>query len=86
MVETQSLTHIDLLLADVRRAKGFYQRVFGLQEKFRDGPGMVFRRPPGTHGTITLQQSPEASRGTRSTDHFAFRRPTGANWTGRLRK
>lgn len=73
MVETQGLRHINLLIADVHRAKAFYERVFGLQELFRDGPGMVFLRPPGTRDTITLQQSPDASGGTGNIDHFGFR-------------
>ena len=73
MVKTQGLTHINLLVADVRRAKVFYERVFGLQELFWDGPGMVFLRPPGTHDTITLQQSPDASRRAGNIDHFGFR-------------
>ena len=34
MIETQGLTHINLLVADVQRAKDFYERVFGLQELF----------------------------------------------------
>ena len=73
MVETQGLTHINLLVADVHRAKAFYERVFGSQELFWDGPGMAFLRPPGTRDTITLQQSPDASRGTGNIDHFGFR-------------
>ena len=42
MVETQGLTHINLLVADVHRAKAFYERVFGLQELFlgRSGHGL----------------------------------------------
>jgi catechol 2,3-dioxygenase-like lactoylglutathione lyase family enzyme len=73
VIETQGLTHINLLVADVHRTKLFYERVFGLQEMFWDGPGMVFLRPPGTYGTITLQQSPGASRGPGNIDHFGFR-------------
>jgi catechol 2,3-dioxygenase-like lactoylglutathione lyase family enzyme len=73
VVETQGLTHINLLVADVHRAKAFYERVFGSQELFWDGPDMVFLRPPGTRDTITLQQSPDASRGTGNIDHFGFR-------------
>ena len=44
VVETQGLTHINLLVADVHRAKAFYERVFGSQELFWDGPDMVFLR------------------------------------------
>jgi catechol 2,3-dioxygenase-like lactoylglutathione lyase family enzyme len=86
MVETQGLTHINLLVADVHRAKTFYERVFGLQELFWDGPGMVFLRPPGTQDTITLQQSPNASRGPGTSTISGSVWPSGANWTGRLRK
>ena len=73
MVETQGLKHINLLVSDVHPANAFYQRVFGLEELFWEGPGMVFLRPPGSHDTITLQQSPAASRGTGNIDHFGFR-------------
>ena len=47
--------------------------MFGLQELSWDGPGMVFLRRPATLDTITLQQSPDASRGTGNIDHFGFR-------------
>jgi catechol 2,3-dioxygenase-like lactoylglutathione lyase family enzyme len=47
--------------------------VFGLQELFRDGPRIVFLRPPGTHDTITSQQHPDACRGTGNIEHFGFR-------------
>jgi catechol 2,3-dioxygenase-like lactoylglutathione lyase family enzyme len=73
MIETQGLTHINLLVADIHRAKAFYQAVFGLQEMFWDGPNLVFLRPPGTQDTITLQQSEEVARGAGNIDHFGFR-------------
>ena len=73
MIATQGLTHINLLVADVKRAKAFYETVFGLEEMFWDGPDLVFMRPPGTQDTITLQQSPNASRGPGNIDHFGFR-------------
>ena len=73
MIQTQGLTHINLLVADVHRAKAFYERVFGLQEMFWDGPDLVFLRPPGTEDTITLQQSANAPRAAGGIDHFGFR-------------
>ncbi len=73
MIATQGLTHINLLVADVHRAKAFYEKVFGLQVLFWDGPGLVFLRPPGTQDTITLQQSADAARGAGNIDHFGFR-------------
>jgi catechol 2,3-dioxygenase-like lactoylglutathione lyase family enzyme len=74
MIETQGLTHINLLVADVGRAKAFYETVFGLEETFREGPHLVFLRPPGTRDTITLQHSDEAAAlAPGYIDHFGFR-------------
>ena len=73
MIRTQGLTHINLLVADVARAKRFYETVFGLQELFWDGPGLVFLRPPGTADTITLQAGPEQAGVSGNIDHFGFR-------------
>jgi catechol 2,3-dioxygenase-like lactoylglutathione lyase family enzyme len=74
MIATQGLTHINLLVADVARARVFYETVFGLEEMFREGPGLVFMRPPGTRDTITLQQRADgAPSGAGGIDHFGFR-------------
>jgi catechol 2,3-dioxygenase-like lactoylglutathione lyase family enzyme len=73
MIRTQGLTHINLLVADVARAKRFYETVFGLQELFWDGPDLVFLRPPGTNDTITLQAGAERAGVTGNIDHFGFR-------------
>ena len=73
MIRTQGLTHINLLVADVQRAKAFYETVFGLEAMYWDGPDLVFMRPPGTRDTITLQQSEDAGRGPGNIDHFGFR-------------
>jgi catechol 2,3-dioxygenase-like lactoylglutathione lyase family enzyme len=73
MIATQGLTHINLLVADVARAKTFYETVFGFEELFWDGPDLVFLRPPGTNDTITLQRSPDGAIGRGGVDHFGFR-------------
>jgi catechol 2,3-dioxygenase-like lactoylglutathione lyase family enzyme len=73
MIQTQGLTHINLLVADVHRAKAFYQTVFGFEELFWDGTALVFLRPPGTNDTITLQEGPEGSGVAGNIDHFGFR-------------
>lgn len=73
MIETQGLTHINLLVGDVGRAKAFYEAVFGLQDLFRDGPDLVFLRPPGTQDTITLQRREGAPVGLGDIDHFGLR-------------
>jgi catechol 2,3-dioxygenase-like lactoylglutathione lyase family enzyme len=73
MIQTEGLTHINLLVADVQRAKRFYETVFGFEEMFWDGPKLVFLRPPGTRDTITLQEDPQAAAITGNIDHFGFR-------------
>jgi catechol 2,3-dioxygenase-like lactoylglutathione lyase family enzyme len=73
MTETQGLTHINLLVADIGRAKTFYETVFGFQEMFWDGPGLVFLRPPGTNDTITLQEDRKSTGITGNIDHFGLR-------------
>jgi len=73
MIETQGLTHINLLVVDIGRAKSFYETVFGFQEMFWDGPGLVFLRPPGTNDTITLQEDRGATEITGNIDHFGLR-------------
>jgi catechol 2,3-dioxygenase-like lactoylglutathione lyase family enzyme len=72
MIRTQGLTHINLLVADIGRAKTFYETVFGFQEMFWQGPALVFLRPPGTNDTVTLQERPEPGV-TGSIDHFGLR-------------
>ena len=41
MIRTQGLTHIHLVVRDLERSLGFYQRVFGLEELFREGRCMT---------------------------------------------
>jgi catechol 2,3-dioxygenase-like lactoylglutathione lyase family enzyme len=73
MIRTQGLTHINLLVADIGRAKRFYEQAFGLEEMFWDGPKLVFLRTPGASDTITLQEKPDQAGITGSIDHFGFR-------------
>jgi catechol 2,3-dioxygenase-like lactoylglutathione lyase family enzyme len=37
MIRTRGLTHIHLMVRDLDRSLTFYQRVFGLEERFREG-------------------------------------------------
>lgn len=77
MIKTQGLTHIHLVVADLDRSISFYQTVFGLEERFRDGPKMVFLNTPGTNDLITLNED-EAARQHAGVcagiSHFGFRR------------
>jgi catechol 2,3-dioxygenase len=72
------LTHIHLLVKDLERSLRFYRDVFGLEERFRDGPKMVFLRTPGCRDTITLSESDDVEERSRvgtlgGIDHFGFR-------------
>ena len=58
MIKTQGLTHIHLVVADLDRSLRFYQGVFGMEERFRDGPRMVFLNTPGSSDLITLNEDP----------------------------
>ena len=78
MIATEGLTHIHLLVSDLERSLRFYCDVFGLEERFRDGPRMVFLRTPGCRDTITLKECDEVAERARvgvsgGIDHFGFR-------------
>ncbi len=73
MIHTEGLTHLHLFVADLGRSLRFYREAFGLQEIFRDGPTMVFLRPPNTSDTITLNEVPEKAGAGGGIDHFGFR-------------
>jgi len=84
MLKTEGLTHLHLLVRDLERSLQFYTQVFGLQERFRDGPGMVFLRTPGRRDTITLNQSESPEEVLRTgkaggIDHFGFRLAEGTD-------
>ena len=76
MIRTQGLTHIHLVVRDVERSLRFYQSVFGMEERFRDGPSMVFLNTPGSQDLITLNEHPEEANlaGVNGgVAHFGFR-------------
>jgi metallothiol transferase len=76
MVATQGLTHIHLIVRDLERSLRFYMGVFGMKERFRDGPHMVFLNTPGSNDLITLNGDPSEAHlaGTGGgVGHFGFR-------------
>ncbi len=73
MIETEGLTHLHLFVADIDRSLRFYRDVFGLEEMFRDGPKMVFLRPPTSSNTVTLNEVPEKAGKAGGVGHFGFR-------------
>jgi catechol 2,3-dioxygenase-like lactoylglutathione lyase family enzyme len=76
MIRTQGLTHIHLVVRDLERAVTFYQRAFGLEERFREGSHMVFLGTPEGQDLITLNQAPqqaELAGVNGGVEHFGFR-------------
>jgi catechol 2,3-dioxygenase-like lactoylglutathione lyase family enzyme len=76
MIRTQGLTHIHLVVRDLERSLRFYKGVFGMEERFRDGPDMVFLNTPGSQDLITLNADPGGARlaGVNGgVAHFGFR-------------
>jgi catechol 2,3-dioxygenase-like lactoylglutathione lyase family enzyme len=74
MIKTLGLTHLHLMVKDVKRSLDFYQKVFGLEVKFWAYDGLVFLNTPGANDLIALHQAPEdqptgASGGI---THFGF--------------
>ena len=47
MIKTRGLTHIHLMVNDIQRSLGFYKTVFGMEERFWAGDGMVFLNTAG---------------------------------------
>lgn len=76
MIATQGLSHIHLMVRDLDRSIAFYKRVFGLEERFREGRHMVFLNTPGSQDLITLNEDPHegAVAGVNGgVNHFGFR-------------
>jgi catechol 2,3-dioxygenase-like lactoylglutathione lyase family enzyme len=77
-IRTEGLTHIHLIVADLKRSLRFYKEAFGMEEQFWDGPDMVFLRTPGARDTVTLNARPDSrAMEKRGVDHFGFRRAPG---------
>ena len=77
MIKTQGLTHIHLVVRDLARSLHFYKSVFGLEERFREGPKMVFLNTPGTTDLITLNENDlerDQAGVCAGIAHFGFRR------------
>jgi catechol 2,3-dioxygenase-like lactoylglutathione lyase family enzyme len=76
VVRTEGLTHIHLFVRDLERSLNFYKAVFGMEERFRDGPTMVFLSTPGSRDTVTLNQDrtrTELAGTPGGIAHFGFR-------------
>ena len=82
MIQTEGLTHIHLVVRDLERSLRFYQGVFGMEERFRDGPKMVFLNTPGSQDLITLNEDPNEAKlagVSGGIAHFGFRLSRSSN-------
>jgi len=87
MIRTQGLTHIHLVVRDLERSLRFYRSVFGMEERFRDGPRMVFLNTPGSRDLVTLNEDPAEARlaGVNGgVAHFGFRLADPADLDGAI--
>jgi catechol 2,3-dioxygenase-like lactoylglutathione lyase family enzyme len=57
MIKTRGLTHLHLVVKDLQRSLSFYKTVFGMEEIFWAGEGLVFLNTPGSNDAIALHQS-----------------------------
>jgi catechol 2,3-dioxygenase-like lactoylglutathione lyase family enzyme len=75
VIETEGLTHVQLVVRDVHRSLAFYETVFGMEVHFWDGDRMVFIGTPGRRDTITLNQSGDDEHAdvAGGVDHIGFR-------------
>jgi len=75
VIETEGLTHVQLVVRDVHRSLAFYEAVFGMEVRFWDGDRMVFIGTPGRRDTITLNQVDDLERVgvVGGVDHIGFR-------------
>lgn len=75
MIRTRGLTHIHLIVRDMKRSLHFYRTVFGMRVSFKAGRKLVFLNTPGSKDMITLHQDAELARvaGTSGgISHFGF--------------
>ena len=80
MIKTRGLYHLHLVVRDLDRSLAFYRDVFGLEERFRDGPKMAFVQTPGAEDLITLNEDPsevENAGQNGGVGHFGFKLAPG---------
>ena len=75
MIRTKGLTHIHLIVHDMKRSLRFYKAVFGMKVTFKIGRAMVFLNTPGSRDTITLNEDPDladVAGDSGGISHFGF--------------
>jgi catechol 2,3-dioxygenase-like lactoylglutathione lyase family enzyme len=69
-IRTFGLTHLALAVADVDRARRFYEGVFGMIAVYADA-GFVQMQTPGARDVLVLEKGPRGATG--GIKHFGFR-------------
>ncbi len=75
MIRTKGMTHIHLVVRNMKRSLRFYQTVFGMKVSFKIGRKMVFLNTPGSRDLITLNEDGDLASvaGTSGgISHFGF--------------
>ena len=76
MIRTKGLTHIHLIVGDMKRSLRFYKSVFGMRVSFTVGKKLVFLNTPGSRDLITLHEDRDLARRVAGTSggisHFGF--------------
>ena len=81
-IRTHGVYHLHLVVRDLERSLRFYQGVFGMEERFRSGPRMVFLNTPGSGDLVTLNEDPAEAKNAGvngGVAHFGFRLGEGAD-------
>jgi catechol 2,3-dioxygenase-like lactoylglutathione lyase family enzyme len=72
MIKTHGLTHISLAVRDPDRSLGFYQKVFGVKEYYRD-ENSIQVLGPGSHDVIAFEKDSGNAGRPGGIAHFGFR-------------
>ena len=75
MIRTKGLTHIHLLVRNMKRSLRFYQMVFGMKVTHKIGRKMAFLNTPGSRDVITLHEDADPGDIVGTTGgiaHFGF--------------
>ncbi|MGH7949819.1 MAG: VOC family protein [Candidatus Binataceae bacterium] len=70
MIRHRGLRHLALTVADVSRAREFYQRVFGMQLVWQPDPDNAYLSSGGDN--LALHRGDAGDRAAQSLDHLGF--------------
>jgi len=77
MIRTRGLTHIHLIVRNMKRSRAFYCNAFGMQVSFNVGRKLIFLNTPGSNDMIALHEDSRSTRVAGKSGgilHFGFER------------